>query len=403
LANPGVGDATIGVAPDWDETEGWTFNGVDQYLLTPSMVLNNDLSAVVKLSKGTQKYDNYLFGFRYPLTLGERNYFYIRLFSSGLGTIHGDVGINYSTLSIEFKDGVIGVTGDYAYPFGYDSEESSSTDILKIISSTVSIGALKQSDETLSGFLRGSIHAISFYKKTLTAVQMESIQTKMNALSSSDPIPWYIVDGINANDIVCAYQAKGVSSLENSKINLVSPGSYDLVSSIPPTWNTNDGWIYGEDGDQYFDSQVIPKSTWTMICRFDNIDVNQYNELCGISNNDTYEYFFIEPSENGDGGHFYGMQRSVTPNNAVHITEGVMAISERQGYLNGVADFSPVAESSWEYPGEVAVYVGARQNITGGSTAFGGSVHGNIQAFIILRKPITAQQMADLTSKILAL
>jgi len=80
-----------------------------------------------------------------------------------------------------------------------------------------------------------------------------------------------------------------------------------------------------------------------------------------------------------------------------------MAISERQGYLNGVADFSPVAESSWEYPGEVAVYVGARQNITGGSTAFGGSVHGNIQAFIILRKPITAQQMADLTSKILAL
>jgi len=34
LANPGTYDATEGVAPDWDDVNGWKFNGIDDYLNT---------------------------------------------------------------------------------------------------------------------------------------------------------------------------------------------------------------------------------------------------------------------------------------------------------------------------------------------------------------------------------
>lgn len=49
LANPGTFTATAPVAPTWNATDGWIFNGTSQYLLGPN-VLNNSYSVIIKFN-----------------------------------------------------------------------------------------------------------------------------------------------------------------------------------------------------------------------------------------------------------------------------------------------------------------------------------------------------------------
>lgn len=58
LVNPGTNDITVGVAPTWDATNGWKFNGSTQYLST--IIIPTTYSLVIKFSN----YDgaNFMFG-----------------------------------------------------------------------------------------------------------------------------------------------------------------------------------------------------------------------------------------------------------------------------------------------------------------------------------------------------
>lgn len=53
LANPGTYDAAPGVAPTWDLVNGWTFNGLTQYLKT-GVVPTTASSAIIRVSNGVK-------------------------------------------------------------------------------------------------------------------------------------------------------------------------------------------------------------------------------------------------------------------------------------------------------------------------------------------------------------
>lgn len=67
-------------------------------------------------------------------------------------------------------------------------------------------------------------------------------------------IPFYKLLGIPLVNVIAAYQGVGASSYERSKVNLVNPGTYDLIDSgHAPIWSTTGGWLF--DGiSQYFNT-----------------------------------------------------------------------------------------------------------------------------------------------------
>lgn len=62
LAQPGVYDATEGVAPTWAAATGWTFNGSTQYLRAPVFV-EEAWTTLCQFSAFTDSADKTLFGF----------------------------------------------------------------------------------------------------------------------------------------------------------------------------------------------------------------------------------------------------------------------------------------------------------------------------------------------------
>jgi hypothetical protein len=63
--------------------------------------------------------------------------------------------------------------------------------------------------------------------------------------------PWWLAGGIPQSACVAAYQPKGASSYEASKVNLANPIVYTLENGTEyPTWDTTTGWK-GNGTSQY--------------------------------------------------------------------------------------------------------------------------------------------------------
>jgi len=50
LANPGTNDAAPGLAPDWSSGDGWIFNGVDQYLSTGTISIDQNVTLIIRIA-----------------------------------------------------------------------------------------------------------------------------------------------------------------------------------------------------------------------------------------------------------------------------------------------------------------------------------------------------------------
>jgi hypothetical protein len=93
--------------------------------------------------------------------------------------------------------------------------------------------------------------------------------------------PWYLSGGIAKPNCVAAYQSKGAANYAASKINLVTPGTYDLTDGVAfPTWDATNGWYFTALSLQYLTiaSAIIPATPLSMVCRFlsSNADLLMY-------------------------------------------------------------------------------------------------------------------------------
>lgn len=83
--------------------------------------------------------------------------------------------------------------------------------------------------------------------------------------------PWYLEGEIPAADCVGAYVAKGASSYASSLVNLVTPGTLDLLDTAPqkPTWNTSTGWGFnGSNNYLAINKTVPPQQRYSYIIRY---------------------------------------------------------------------------------------------------------------------------------------
>jgi hypothetical protein len=180
LVTPGTGDAVATVAPTWNSTDGWIFNGSTQYLDTGTITINQNLTVLVRYSGANPiAYPtNGLFG--YYVT---NNMFQVSFGDDGKGApfIFGRVGDVYAGGAAIPTSGVIGLTKDGNYIDGSFTRALFSVPTPFTLSHEMGVGAAT-TETTPIYYLVGNIQAIAFYNKTLTAPQIAQITIYMQSL-----------------------------------------------------------------------------------------------------------------------------------------------------------------------------------------------------------------------------
>lgn len=62
IVNPGTYDTAPGVAPTWATGTGWTFNGVSQYLIIPTLLHSTNWSVLIRISSWAKASAKSIFG-----------------------------------------------------------------------------------------------------------------------------------------------------------------------------------------------------------------------------------------------------------------------------------------------------------------------------------------------------
>ena len=175
LANPGTYDAAPGVAPTWDATNGWTFNGSTQWLNTGVTPVNNQTwSMIVRFSgvaatgfqvlAGMRVTDAAVFGFQW------RNTNYSVYYQSGAGLeIIGAV-----------SSGIVAVAGTTGYKDGIAQSGSIGAGTGAAFNATIGIGAANSAIGA-QRFLASNIQALAIYNNNVAAY-MSALVTAMAAL-----------------------------------------------------------------------------------------------------------------------------------------------------------------------------------------------------------------------------
>lgn len=209
---------------------------------------------------------------------------------------------------------------------------------------------------------------------------------------------WWLPTGITASDVVCAYKAEGASSLAASYSNINNPGTQDAIAIVPPTWDAVNGWKFNGN-DQYLDTGTEPASTWSVICKYSDVLVNNTGNLFGISLfSPETRYLSYQPISNSNE-HKYGMQSSIISVMGIgNPLSGIVSIAGNQGYLNGLPDGEPATPVSYSGTTGKYLYIGCL-NFNGGGLVWT-PIDAYIQSFALYNKTLTGTQIAEVTTNI---
>lgn len=162
-------NAAPGVAPTFNSSAGWTFNGSSQYLTT-GIVVSRIYTVIVRFSASVGGYlfgawkqsGTILYGIQ-PVSGGNRTYW------NGTSAINLSGGQSSGVIAIVGASGYINGVLDATLPANADTGLA------------LHIGSLNR-DGTASNFIGATIQALAIYSITLSAGQVATLTTLMNAL-----------------------------------------------------------------------------------------------------------------------------------------------------------------------------------------------------------------------------
>jgi hypothetical protein len=198
--------------------------------------------------------------------------------------------------------------------------------------------------------------------------------------------PWWLAGGITATPIA-AWQAKGAASYAASQANLVGgtaaiTGEWGTVG-----WDAAYGWYYNGGGVLFTNIYPYADASMSAFCRFSNGGYTTNQALFGASQNKTpYNAFQVQVSLTS-GNHQYANDGLMSV--AGRITGGVLGVSGRQGYKDGVADgdaFSDITNQGM--PTGSTIYIGMI-NLAGSGAQ---PLYGRMQAIVFYNGTVTADQ-----------
>ena len=173
-------DAGVGVAPTWNSSDGWIFNGTTQYLTTTFVgETNQSQSMIVQFSNGASSAAGYLCGSTGPATSGSLPMFHI-LSSYTNGNHYYRNGAAAAGVAGSITSGNLAIAGTQGYHNGAADGGALGAD-----GTTPWYAPYIGGQNKLSigqDFYACYIQALAIYDTALTAGQVSAIATAMAAL-----------------------------------------------------------------------------------------------------------------------------------------------------------------------------------------------------------------------------
>jgi hypothetical protein len=211
---------------------------------------------------------------------------------------------------------------------------------------------------------------------------------------------WYLPTGISNSNCVAAYQAKGVLSYTVSKVNLVNPGTYNLIDAGHiPDWDTVNGWGGGNTG-KYLNTGISPVTqTWSMFVKTTGGGTS-YGTIAGVWNNANNRVFMYH----GYTDKVWIANDGITEQDySPSFTSGVYGFSGSIAYRNGVAETPALPSGVSGAVGTNLYLLVLNYDSNGSNPVAYYPFYGNIQAVAIYNMTLTLAQVTQLTSSMNAL
>jgi hypothetical protein len=170
LADPGTYDADEGDAPDWDAEDGWTFDGVSEYLTTGITTTPNTTIAV-RFSGAAGDFDYLVGGSKLAIFISDvADRLYLTYGSSGGydSSAKGDTGIAVLT-----GGGLYYWNGEYVSTVGSADGNGSA----------LTIGGAAAGD-----YIAASIQAVAIYAEALTADEVDDLYDAMSHIGEASTV-----------------------------------------------------------------------------------------------------------------------------------------------------------------------------------------------------------------------
>jgi hypothetical protein len=155
--------------------------------------------------------------------------------------------------------------------------------------------------------------------------------------------PWYLAGGVSAANCLAAYQAIGAADLAASKVNLVTPGTYNLSAGVDPAFDTAIGWTFNGT-DQTLNTGIDPAANATqnmsIIVRYSNC--TSAGGFIAGGTNFAGSYFTIAVRTTPLRRYYNG---GLFTSAAAFSDNGVICLAGLNGYFNGVVD--PAGPLAW--------------------------------------------------------
>lgn len=191
---------------------------------------------------------------------------------------------------------------------------------------------------------------------------------------------------------VAAYLAKGAASYAASKVNLVSPGTYDLTDGATfPGWDATNGWKKTVSTQHLRTGIIVSDLTWTVLVRVENCTVAA--APCYASG--TVDYYAVPVISTANAYYRYGASRDLNDIGGA-TTAGVLAIAGKSVYKNGVLRGTIPAGGTLS---AVEIYI---CNANNAGSPIGGT-NLNVQAVAIYDNILSAAQVAAVSAAMAAL
>lgn len=171
LANPGTNNAATGVAPSFNASTGWTFNGSTTYLTT-GLVPTSAWTMMVRFSSGSGT--NTLAG-----SVATNADFYIKPSNSGGTAREYSYGDGALTTGAVVTSGTMAIAGANGYYNGALDNVISAT--FSGTAQDIYIGC-RNSGDAANSIWTGAIQAVAIFNQTLNATQVAALHTAMAAI-----------------------------------------------------------------------------------------------------------------------------------------------------------------------------------------------------------------------------
>lgn len=194
----------------------------------------------------------------------------------------------------------------------------------------------------------------------------------------SDSSLWFNLPGI-----VAAWQPVRAPGPTLARYNMANGGDnrYKATQVGTVNWNGYAGWIFSANINNYFTTDVIAMSGWSLFCRFSN-STSSADVLCGSYDGAALRFYVAGLWNNAKN--LYGNGGLVQ---AGANTEGVIAVAGQQGYANGLPVGSEI--SAWSGTNTRKFYIGCYNE--SGTAKY--PVNGNIQCIVIYERVLSPAEV----------